>query len=551
MAKKVRFPLEMEDGVEVRSVEELRENFSLERVLAYIADEKMLTWLRDRYEEDLAEAVETLDPSDPLLSKKVCEIFDVTCETQTEVDMELIAERNRKLALLKEFTSDSEILAHVDDVATTQDDLYDLLDEGKTEIYLCGEQFTIPLAKQGIHYIGVNQPMVVIRSSEPVDWEQKKIILTGIKYDEKYLKVIEKKNDNIDIGSAMEDEYTEEESRYYMICDMNSDGESKRTAIYDREDHFVVDLNENYKYVHFPVLHRNYVYFVASNSHSYELHEYDLLKRKEEIIPGDLDFSRDFLLKNDGIRACNDEWLVYNADEKIYVYDLKNKKMRMQKFGFKINYRYSFDGTEKECEIIDKYFFACNFSVRNAVIRINLKTFQNEDVIHEDQNTKIEGRLMKSGNNLYCFSNNSNKDLNLYCINGMTNLKEKFTIIFLNDRKLDTKYDSNLNNKNIIRTEIQKKIREKTRYNILDSVCYKNQIYFIVMVSEEFYDTDFIVVQLNLHSAKIEKMDELLSTSRSDDVLGTIKAERGILHYKVYHIFDRDSAIMCNSISIG
>ncbi|MCD8105015.1 MAG: hypothetical protein LUF35_08460 [Lachnospiraceae bacterium] len=47
MAKKVRFPLEMEDGVEVCGVEELREHFSLERVLAYIADGKMLTWLRD------------------------------------------------------------------------------------------------------------------------------------------------------------------------------------------------------------------------------------------------------------------------------------------------------------------------------------------------------------------------------------------------------------------------------------------------------------------------------------------------------------------------
>ena len=29
MAKKIRFPLEMENGVEVRSMEELRENFSI------------------------------------------------------------------------------------------------------------------------------------------------------------------------------------------------------------------------------------------------------------------------------------------------------------------------------------------------------------------------------------------------------------------------------------------------------------------------------------------------------------------------------------------
>lgn len=33
MAKKIRFPLEMEQGIEVRSLEELKENFSLARVL--------------------------------------------------------------------------------------------------------------------------------------------------------------------------------------------------------------------------------------------------------------------------------------------------------------------------------------------------------------------------------------------------------------------------------------------------------------------------------------------------------------------------------------
>lgn len=31
--KKIRFPLEMDNGVEVRSVEELRENFSIARVI--------------------------------------------------------------------------------------------------------------------------------------------------------------------------------------------------------------------------------------------------------------------------------------------------------------------------------------------------------------------------------------------------------------------------------------------------------------------------------------------------------------------------------------
>ena len=54
MAKKFRFPLEMENGVEVRSIEELKENFSLAKILIYLSNGKLLTWLRDRYIDDIA-----------------------------------------------------------------------------------------------------------------------------------------------------------------------------------------------------------------------------------------------------------------------------------------------------------------------------------------------------------------------------------------------------------------------------------------------------------------------------------------------------------------
>ena len=36
MAKKVRFSLEMQNGIAVRRLEELKENFSLERILFYL-----------------------------------------------------------------------------------------------------------------------------------------------------------------------------------------------------------------------------------------------------------------------------------------------------------------------------------------------------------------------------------------------------------------------------------------------------------------------------------------------------------------------------------
>ena len=54
MAKRKRFLLKLENGVEAGSLEELQENFSLECVDLYFRDGILETWLRDRYLDDMA-----------------------------------------------------------------------------------------------------------------------------------------------------------------------------------------------------------------------------------------------------------------------------------------------------------------------------------------------------------------------------------------------------------------------------------------------------------------------------------------------------------------
>ncbi len=191
MAKKIRFPLEMKDGVEVRDIEELKENFSLEQVLFYLSDGKLITWLRDRYLDDIADAVLALNQEDADFHKKICDIFEVEYVEEREEDIEKVMERKRKKTLLKEFTDEEKFYDAVDQIAFEQDDLYDLLDEGKTTIYLCGEKFSIPLGKKGIHYIGINCPVVTISSKEKVDFEEKDILLENTQFDEKYQSVLE------------------------------------------------------------------------------------------------------------------------------------------------------------------------------------------------------------------------------------------------------------------------------------------------------------------------------------------------------------------------
>lgn len=191
MAKKVRFPLEMEDGIEVRSLEELKENFSLDRVLFYLLDGKLETWLRDRYEDGLADAVSVLDREDREIKRKLCDIFEMEYVSEEEEDPEKATERKRRQELLKEYTEDGHYMDVIDQIVFDQDELYDLLDEGEVVIYLCGERFSIPLGKEGIRYVGINTPTVVISSKEKIDFEKKGIFFENIRFDEKYQKILD------------------------------------------------------------------------------------------------------------------------------------------------------------------------------------------------------------------------------------------------------------------------------------------------------------------------------------------------------------------------
>lgn len=195
MAKKIRFPLEMDEGIEVRGIDSLRENFSMQRVMGYLADGKLITWLRDRYAIDMADAIEMLNKDDEKLAQNICDILGVEYNEETEENLEKAAERNAKIARLKEVTSEKKYLDNIDNVAFEQDDLYDLLDEEEDIIYLCGEHFSIPLAQDGVTYVGINNPIVFIDSKVEVDWDEKNILLSGVKYDEKYQNVVDSAED--------------------------------------------------------------------------------------------------------------------------------------------------------------------------------------------------------------------------------------------------------------------------------------------------------------------------------------------------------------------
>ena len=183
MAKKIKFALTMADGCKARTIENLREHFDLEKVTGYFLDGKLQEWLTDRYYDTEAEALQGLDATAVDFPRSLCAALGVEYEdaTEAEVDIEAVARLNEKRAFLQQQTDDADILAHAAQVALTQEDLADLLDDGVRELYLCGEAFTIPMRVEQCRYIGIlGIPKVQLTAKSAEELKAKGIVLEHV-----------------------------------------------------------------------------------------------------------------------------------------------------------------------------------------------------------------------------------------------------------------------------------------------------------------------------------------------------------------------------------
>ncbi len=188
-----KFALKFE-GAEIQTMAELRDKFDLKACIKYLEDDQLARWLADRLYDDEAEKIRALDVQDKNLARELCKIFSVDYDTVSEQldDAETIAWRKERRERLKKFTSNTEILKRVDDVAFDQDDLIDILRDENIPgtIYLCGGNFVFPsgaLKRQNITYVGVGENVnVKIDTQKPVDIDDfgirfQNLIVDGVK----------------------------------------------------------------------------------------------------------------------------------------------------------------------------------------------------------------------------------------------------------------------------------------------------------------------------------------------------------------------------------
>ena len=214
MAKKIRFPLEMKDGAQVRTMGELKENWDIEKMICHYHDGRLATWLSDRYLEDEAAKVAALDGNDSELARKLSEIFGVAYEADeiTQEDMETMRERQEKLNKLRQYTDDKNILDHIDHVAFDTEEILDAIDAGAETIYLVNNEFEIPLQVKNKQYVGVGKAIAKIASEKAVDFEALGIRFENVQFDEKYAEFIRQKNYEKRLG-----EKTEERHKRFLL----------------------------------------------------------------------------------------------------------------------------------------------------------------------------------------------------------------------------------------------------------------------------------------------------------------------------------------------
>ena len=159
------FVLKMANGVKVRTLEDLRENFDQKTVMVYFAEGKLLEWLEASYYVE-AEPISKVDKYDPDAAKKICEILGVKYEDEGSDVVGAVA-ITEKINKLKKMTNDEKIIENAEYTAFDQVDLADLLDNGVKTIYLCGDVFSVPVKRlSNVRFVGIldSEPKIKLSS---------------------------------------------------------------------------------------------------------------------------------------------------------------------------------------------------------------------------------------------------------------------------------------------------------------------------------------------------------------------------------------------------
>ena len=119
--KRIKFPLVMKNGKEVRDIEALRENFDIESTAEYYSNGKLERWLENNYYDDILEKVWKLTGNETDFGERLADALGAEWNTSEKINLQSIMKQTELREQLKPYVSE-ERLEGMEHIADTQEE---------------------------------------------------------------------------------------------------------------------------------------------------------------------------------------------------------------------------------------------------------------------------------------------------------------------------------------------------------------------------------------------------------------------------------------------
>lgn len=187
--KDIKTPVILRAGDRIiHSLKEMQELLTPEILLQHHVTGNLRLWLEQQFYEKEAAEISKIKIDEPGCLSKLCSILNITYDkTISDEDKIELEKRKEKIRLL---TDNEEIISLPEATAFHQGELVELLNKNFKKIYLCEEEFSLPIKIPNVEYVGVGNATI----RNPYTTEQYKkmgISITGIPLTDKIDSVAE------------------------------------------------------------------------------------------------------------------------------------------------------------------------------------------------------------------------------------------------------------------------------------------------------------------------------------------------------------------------
>ena len=179
--KKIKFPLVMKNGEEVRDIEALRENFDIESAAEYYSNGKLERWLENNYYDDILEKVRELTGDEDDFGELLAKALGAEWDGSEKINLRSIMKGTELREQLKPYVSEEE-LEKMEHIADTQEELERLVQSGCSPVYLFVKTFSIREWMGNTEFIGIGCPVVDLEIHSREEFQKKKIKLQDVEF---------------------------------------------------------------------------------------------------------------------------------------------------------------------------------------------------------------------------------------------------------------------------------------------------------------------------------------------------------------------------------